>query len=221
MDSQWPSWKKVLADEFKKPYFHALTKFVGEEYKTQVVFPPAKDMFNALKATPYELANVLILGQDPYHNANQAHGLAFSVQPGVRQPPSLVNIFKELSSDVGGKPPGDGCLLPWTEQGVLLLNSVLTVRAHQPGSHKGKGWEPFTDSIIRALAARETPVVFVLWGKYARDKAALIDSSRHTIIESAHPSPMSARDGFFGSKPFSKVNAALVKNGFSPINWQL
>lgn len=221
MDLDWLSWKKVLAAEFKKPYFHALTEFVGVEYKTQVVFPPANEMFDALKATPYESANVLILGQDPYHNANQAHGLAFSVKPRMKPPPSLANIFKELSSDMGCKPTGEGCLLPWAEQGVLLLNSVLTVRAHQPGSHKGKGWETFTDAIIKALNVRETPVVFVLWGKYARDKAILIDTTRHTVIESAHPSPMSAKGGFFGSKPFSKVNEALQKNGLPPINWQL
>lgn len=221
MDPQWPSWKKALSEEFKKPYFHTLTAFVAEEYKAQTVFPPAKDMFNALKATPYEATNVVILGQDPYHHAGQAHGLSFSVQHGVKPPPSLVNIFKELHADLGYKPPKDGCLLPWAEQGVLLLNSVLTVRAHAPGSHKGKGWEPFTDAILQALNAKATPVVFVLWGKYARDKASLIDSVRHTVIESAHPSPMSANDGFFGSRPFSKVNEALVRYGQPPINWKL
>ena len=220
MDPQWASWKKALSAEFKKPYFPQLTKFVADEYQSQVIFPLAKDMFNALKATPYESSNVLILGQDPYPNADQAHGLAFSVHPGVKPPPSLVNIFKELATDLGCK-PRDGCLLRWAEQGVLLLNSVLTVRAHHPGSHKGKGWETFTDAIIRALDAREKPVVFVLWGKYARDKKALIDTARHTIIESSHPSPMAANDGFFGSKPFSRINEALVKNGLQPIDWQL
>ena len=220
MDPQWASWKKALSAEFKKPYFPQLTKFVADEYQSQVIFPQAKDMFNALKVTPYEASNVLILGQDPYPNADQAHGLAFSVHPGVKPPPSLVNIFKELATDLGRKRT-EGCLTGWAEQGVLLLNSVLTVRAHHPGSHKGKGWETFTDAIIRALDAREEPVVFVLWGKYARDKKALIDTARHTIIESSHPSPMAANDGFFGSKPFSRVNQALVKNGLQPIDWQL
>lgn len=221
MDPNWTSWKTVLSGEFKKPYFHQLTAFVGEEYKNHPTFPMAKDMFNALKVTPYESANVLILGQDPYHNAGQAHGLSFSVLPGVRPPPSLANIFKELQADLGCKPSKEGYLLKWAEQGVLLLNAVLTVRAHAPGSHSGKGWETFTDAIIQALNAREKPVVFVLWGKYARDKKALIDDSRHTVIESAHPSPMSAHNGFFGSKPFSKINSALQKNGLPPIDWQL
>jgi len=221
MDQNWASWKKVLASEFKKPYFHQLTAFVGEEYKKHPTFPPAKDMFNALKVTPYEAANVLILGQDPYHNAGQAHGLSFSVLPGMKHPPSLQNIFKELQADLGIKPPKDGYLLRWAEQGVLLLNAVLTVRAHAAGSHSGKGWEPFTDAIIQALSARERPVVFVLWGKYAREKKALIDETRHTIIESAHPSPMSAHNGFFGSKPFSRINSALEKHGLSPIDWSL
>lgn len=221
MTPDWASWKKVLSEEFKKPYFKQLTDFVGEEYKSQVIFPSAKDMFNALKVTPYESANVLILGQDPYHNAGQAHGLCFSVLPGMKPPPSLQNIFKELQADLGFKPPRDGYLLKWAEQGVLLLNSILTVRAHHPGSHKDKGWETFTDAVLRALGAREKPVVFVLWGKYARDKLSLIDTSRHTVIESSHPSPMSANEGFFGSRPFSKINTALEKNGLPPIDWQL
>jgi uracil-DNA glycosylase len=221
MNSDWASWKHVLSAEFKQPYFRELTDFVREEYKTRTVFPPAKDMFNALKATPYEAANVLILGQDPYHNAGQAHGLCFSVLPGMRCPPSLMNIFKELEADLGIKSPKDGYLQKWAEQGVLLLNSILTVRAHSPGSHKGKGWETFTDAVLRALDAREKPVVFVLWGKYARDKKALISQPRHTVIESSHPSPMSAHDGFLGSRPFSKINQALVKNGLPEIDWQL
>lgn len=221
MDPQWPSWKKALADEFKKPYWHHLTEFVAEEYKTKVIFPPARDMFFALKATPFEATNVLILGQDPYHNADQAHGLAFSVQHGMKPPPSLVNIFKELAADLGCKTPGDACLIRWAEQGVLLLNTVLTVRAHAPGSHRGKGWETFTDAIIRALSARERPLVFILWGKQAREKVTLIDQARHTVIESSHPSPMSVNEGFFGSRPFSRTNEALVRYGQKPIEWQL
>lgn len=221
MDPLWSSWKKVLADEFKKDYWPHLTKFLSEEYQTQTVFPPAKDMFNALRYTPYESANVVILGQDPYHNAGQAHGLSFSVNPGVKLPPSLVNIFKELRDDLGIPLSKEGYLVKWAEQGVLLLNTLLTVRAHQPGSHKGKGWEPFTDAVLRALDAREKPVVFVLWGKHARDKKALITAPRHTVIESSHPSPMSAGDGFFGSRPFSQVNQALVNSNLQPIDWQL
>jgi len=220
-DPTWSSWKKVLAKEFKKPYFRQLTEFVSDERRNHVVFPPSDDMFNAFKVTPYEKANVLILGQDPYHNAGQAHGLCFSVKPGVSSPPSLANIFKELSADVGCGVPGHGSLLRWAEQGVFLLNSVLTVRAHEPGSHQNKGWETFTDAVIAALNEREIPVVFVLWGKYARDKKPLIDGSRHTILESAHPSPLSAHQGFFGSRPFSKINTALEKSGLDPIDWLL
>jgi uracil-DNA glycosylase len=171
--------------------------------------------------TPYAEANVLILGQDPYHGEGQAHGLAFSVQPGVTPPPSLVNMFKEMEADLGIKRPKTGYLAPWAKQGVLLLNAVLTVRAHEANSHKGQGWEKFTDAAIKVLSAREAPVVFVLWGGYARKKKALIDAARHTIIESAHPSPLSARNGFFGSKPFSKINAALRKNGREEIDWAL
>jgi uracil-DNA glycosylase len=216
-----PSWKDRLSGEFVKPYFMNLVDFVRAERQKHVVFPAAGDVFNAFKVTPFDKANVLILGQDPYHNAGQAHGLCFSVLPGMKPPPSLLNIYKELASDVGFQPPKHGFLMPWAERGVFLLNATLTVRAHEPGSHQGKGWETFTDAAIRALNDRPTPVVFVLWGRYARQKADLIDKSRHTVIESAHPSPMSASSGFFGSRPFSKINEALGGFGLSPIDWSL
>jgi uracil-DNA glycosylase len=214
------SWKQHLAGEFQKPYFLQLAEFVREERKKHTIFPAAGDVFQAYELTPYDKANVVILGQDPYHGAGQAHGLSFSVMPNVKAPPSLQNIFKELKSDLGIPTPKQGFLAYWAAGGVMLLNATLTVRAHEPGSHQGKGWETFTDETIRVLNRREQPVVFVLWGKYARDKKALIDT-RHTIIESAHPSPMSAHNGFFGSKPFSKVNAALEKNGLPPIDWAI
>lgn len=220
-----PSWKERLADEVKKPYFTELAEFLRKERETHTVFPAKSDVFSAFKATPYDKANVLILGQDPYHNADQAHGLSFSVLPGVKPPPSLVNIFKELAEDVGFRKPKDGYLMPWAEQGVLLLNATLTVRAHEPGSHQGKGWETFTDRVIQLLSRRyeeagQKPVVFVLWGKYARSKRGLI-SDANDVIESAHPSPMSASSGFFGSRPFSQVNTALKARGLPTIDWQL
>jgi uracil-DNA glycosylase len=215
------SWRPVLADELKKPYFEKLEAFLAEERANHTVFPPEPEVFTALNLTPYENANVFILGQDPYHDNNQAHGLAFSVRPGIPPPPSLLNIFKELKTDVGAKVPNNGYLAPWAEQGVLLLNAVLTVRAHTPNSHKGKGWEKFTDAVIKAVNDKTDPVVFVLWGGYARKKVSLIDTSRHTIIESAHPSPLSARNGFFGSKPFSKINAFLRAAGKPEVDWQL
>ncbi len=214
-------WKGVLADEVHKPYFHALKEFVDRERRTHTVYPPEPDVFNALKYTPYEKVKVVLLGQDPYHDEGQAHGLCFSVRPGVKMPPSLVNIFKELHRDLGCKMPDNGCLTPWAEQGVLLLNAVLTVRAHTPNSHKDKGWETFTDAVIRKVNDKHDPVVFVLWGGYAQKKAKLIDTSRHTVIQSAHPSPLSARNGFFGSKPFSAINKALSAAGKAPIDWQL
>ncbi|HEV2661496.1 MAG TPA: uracil-DNA glycosylase [Ktedonobacteraceae bacterium] len=214
-------WRAQLADEFEKPYFQTLQQFVDEERQNYTVFPPEQDVFSALKLTPYERANVFLLGQDPYHDNNQAHGLCFSVRPGIKPPPSLVNIFKELRSDVDFRIPNNGYLVPWAEQGMLLLNAVLTVRAHKPNSHKGHGWEIFTDAVIRAVNAREDPVVFVLWGGYAQKKRALIDTARHTIIQSAHPSPLSAHNGFFGSKPFSAINAALRAAGKPEIDWQL
>ena len=215
------SWRAKLADEFHKSYFQELYQFVAEERRHYRVFPPEEDVFNAFRFTPYEQMNVLLLGQDPYHDEGQAHGLCFSVRPGVRSPPSLANIFKELHNDLGCKIPNNGCLEPWAWQGVLLLNAVLTVRAHQPNSHKGKGWEHFTDAAIQAASKKPDPVVFVLWGAYAQKKIELIDTSRHTIVQSAHPSPLSAKYGFFDSKPFSKINAALKKAGKPEINWQI
>jgi len=214
-------WRGQLADETAKPYFTRLEAFVAEERRTQTVFPPEGDVFNALKLTPYAQTRVLLLGQDPYHDNGQAHGLCFSVRPGVTPPPSLVNMYKELRSDMGCFIPNNGYLVHWAEQGILMLNAVLTVRAHQPNSHKGQGWETFTDAVIRTVNAKPTPVVFVLWGGYAQKKASLIDISRHTIVQSAHPSPLSARNGFFGSKPFSAINAALRNTDQPEIDWQI
>jgi uracil-DNA glycosylase len=198
------SWRPVLAEELAKPYFAELSRFVGDERRAHTVFPPRDEVFSALELTPYEDVNVLLLGQDPYHDDGQAHGLCFSVRPGVPPPPSLVNIFKELEADLGQTPPKSGYLAPWAEQGVLLLNAVLTVRAHEPNSHD-----------------KRDPVVFVLWGGYAQKKAKLVDASRHTVIASAHPSPLSARNGFFGSRPFSKINEALARAGKRPISFRL
>jgi uracil-DNA glycosylase len=222
MTSPFPqSWKPYLVEETHKPYFTRLHAFLERERSEHTVFPPEPDVFNALKLTSYRDASVLILGQDPYHDDGQAHGLAFSVRPGIPPPPSLVNIFRELKADVGARLPNNGYLVPWAEQGVLLLNAVLTVRAHQPGSHQGKGWETFTDTVIRRLSERDAPLVFVLWGNYARKKVPLIDPARHRIIEGAHPSPLSARRGFFDSRPFSKINAFLREFGRPEIDWQL
>jgi len=215
------SWQAVLGAETEQPYFKRLREFVAAERAAHQVFPPADDVFAALRLTPYERVRVLILGQDPYHDDNQAHGLAFSVRPGIKPPPSLVNMFNELHDDVGARIPNNGYLVPWAEQGVLLLNAVLTVRAHEPNSHKGRGWETFTDAVIRAVNVKDSPVVFVLWGGYAQKKLALIDAARHTVIQSAHPSPLSARNGFFGSRPFSAINTALTARGTLPIDWQI
>ena len=215
-----PSWQAVLAEELKKPYFQELEQFVDAERGKHTVFPPEDDVFNAFKSTPYDRVKVLLLGQDPYHDDGQAHGMCFSVRPGVRPPPSLVNMFKELKSDLGCTVPNNGYLVPWARQGVMLLNAVLTVRAHTPTSHKDKGWEKFTDAVIRALNARPKPVVFALWGAYAQKKKKLIDAERHRIVTAAHPSPLSAKK-FFGSRPFSAVNDALRKMGKSPIDWQI
>ena len=215
------SWQPALGAETEKMYYQALIQFLDRERAAHTVFPPEPDVFNALAYTPYEATNVLLLGQDPYHDDGQAHGLCFSVRPGIRPPPSLVNMFAELKSDLGCRVPNNGYLVPWATQGVLMLNAVLTVRAHQANSHKNKGWETFTDAVIRAANARPEPVVFVLWGAYAQKKTALIDSTRHTIIQSAHPSPLSARTGFFGSKPFSAINAALHGAGKPEIDWQI
>jgi uracil-DNA glycosylase len=215
------TWRPVLIAETEKPYWKPLQQFVKEERKKHTVFPPDKEVFAALHLTPYEKVNVLILGQDPYHEVGQAHGLCFSVRSDVAIPPSLQNIYKELHDDLGCRIPNNGCLTPWAEQGVLLLNAVLTVRAHQANSHQGKGWENFTDAIIRAVNDKSDRVVFVLWGAYARKKKLLIDTTRHVIIESAHPSPLSAASGFFGSRPFSKINAALREAGRPEIDWQI
>ncbi len=215
------TWRPVLIAETERPYWKPLQQFVKDERKKYTVFPPDKEVFAALHLTPYEKVSVLILGQDPYHEAGQAHGLCFSVRPEVAIPPSLQNIYKELHDDLGCKIPHHGCLTSWAEQGVLLLNAVLTVRAHQANSHQGKGWESFTDAIIRAVNDKPDRVVFVLWGAYARKKAPLIDETRHVIIQSAHPSPLSAANGFFGSRPFSKINAALRAAGKPEIDWQI
>jgi uracil-DNA glycosylase len=215
------AWKSVLSGETVNPSYQQLQDFVQKERQTHTVFPPAPEVFAALELTPLDQVRVLILGQDPYPGEGQAHGLSFSVRPGVEPPASLVNIFRELHDDVGSRTPNNGHLVPWARQGVLMLNAVLTVRAHRPNSHKGKGWEPFTDAIIRAVNAKSDRVVFVLWGAFAKKKAKLVDTSRHTIVEGAHPSPLSADKGFFGSKPFSKTNAALRAAGLGEINWQL
>lgn len=215
------SWQDVLADEFEKPYYHSLRDFLKKEYKTQKIHPDMYHIFEALELTPYEKVKVVILGQDPYHGANQAHGLSFSVQPGVKIPPSLNNIYKELQSDLGIKPVNHGNLVSWAKQGVLLLNTVLTVREGQAYSHRGQGWERLTDTIIEKLNEREQPVVFILWGKPAQEKMKMIDRSKHIILTSSHPSPLSAHRGFLGSKPFSKTNDVLLALGEQPIDWQL
>ena len=214
-------WDEVLEGEFDKEYYLKLREFLKDEYKTQTIFPDMYDIFNALKLTSYKDTKVLILGQDPYHNVNQAHGLSFSVKPGVDTPPSLLNMYKELRDDLGCFIPNNGYLVPWAKQGVLLLNTALTVRAHQANSHKGKGWEIFTDNIIKTLNLRDDPVIFILWGNNARKKKDFIDTSKHFVIESAHPSPLSASRGFFGSKPFSKTNEILISLGKTPIDWQI
>ena len=214
-------WNPILRIEFAKPYWQDLQTFIRAERERARVYPPPDEVFAALHLTPYSDVEVLILGQDPYHGPGQAHGLCFSVRPDVEIPPSLVNIHKELEADLGCPPPNHGNLEHWARQGVLLLNAVLTVRAHQAGSHAGKGWETFTDEVIRAVNAKPERVVFILWGAYARKKKALIDTSRHVVIESAHPSPLSARNGFFASKPFSRANAALVAAGRRPIDWAI
>lgn len=214
-------WDELLKGEFEKPYYLELREFLKNEYSTKIIYPNMYDIFNALKYTSYKDTKVLILGQDPYHGENQAHGLAFSVKPGVKTPPSLLNMYKELNSEYGCFIPNNGYLVPWTEQGILLLNTALTVRAHEANSHKGKGWEVFTDNIIKLLNERHDPVIFVLWGNNARSKKKLIDTQKHYIIESAHPSPLSASRGFFGSKPFSKINEILISLGKTPIDWQI
>jgi len=213
-------WREKLSAEFEQEYFQKLQAFLKTEREENQVFPPEEDVLNAFTFTPFEEVKVVIIGQDPYHDDNQAHGLCFSVQPGIKTPPSLRNIFKELDSDVGCSIPNNGTLTAWAEQGVFLLNTVLTVRAHTANSHKKKGWEKFTDAVIQAVNEKEEPVIFVLWGRHAQNKADLIDD-RHSIIQSAHPSPLSAKSGFFGSRPFSQINTILSENGKPVIDWQI
>jgi uracil-DNA glycosylase len=215
------SWKVAVGDEGRRPYFVQLQQFLEIERQQHQVFPPAACVFAALELTPFEQVRVVILGQDPYHGVGQAHGLAFSVLPGVKLPGSLRNIFKELADDVGCPKPAHGCLTAWATQGVLLLNTVLTVRAHEANSHRGKGWETFTDAVIAALSNRIDPLIFVLWGKPAQAKEKLIDVSRHVVLQAAHPSPLSAHNGFFGSKPFSKINDTLKSWGQPAIDWRI
>ena len=214
-------WNPVLRGELAKPYWGDLQQFVAAERQRHTVFPPADEVFAALHLTPFERTRVVIFGQDPYHGPKQAHGLCFSVRPGVAVPPSLANIHTELLADLGCPKPAHGNLECWARQGVLLLNATLTVRAGQAASHQGKGWELFTDEVLRAVNAKQHRVVFLLWGASARKKATLVDRSRHVVIESAHPSPLSAHNGFFGSRPFSRANAALVEAGLDPIDWAI
>ncbi|WP_155592433.1 uracil-DNA glycosylase [Lysinibacillus cavernae] len=216
-------WQEILAEELEKPYYHKLRQFVADEYSTQTIYPPMNDVMNAFYTTTYHNVKVVILGQDPYHGPNQAHGLSFSVKPGIAHPPSLRNMFQELQDDLGCPIPSNGTLTNWAEQGVMLLNTVLTVRAGQANSHKDQGWEQFTDAVIERLAAREEPLIFVLWGRPAQRKKQLIRKYKtpHVILEAPHPSPLSAYRGFFGSKPYSKINQQLVEWGEQPIDWSL
>ena len=214
-------WQEALKDEFKKDYYKQLFEKVNEEYRTRLIFPPANDIFNAFHLTPLKDVKVVILGQDPYHGNNQAHGLCFSVKPEVEIPPSLVNIYKELQDDLGCTIPGHGYLVKWAKQGVLMLNTVLTVRAHQANSHRGIGWEEFTDAAIRVLNTQDRPIVFILWGRPAQMKKAMLNNPKHLILEAPHPSQLSSYRGFFGSRPFSKTNQFLEANGVEPIDWQI
>jgi uracil-DNA glycosylase len=215
-----PSWKEALIEEFGKGYFKDLSDFVRDEYAKGKIYPPPKDIFRAFDLCPFSEVKVVILGQDPYHGDRQANGLSFAVHEGIQLPPSLQNIFKEIEEDLGYKPIRNGDLSRWAKQGVLLLNATLTVRASSPGSHQGKGWEEFTDAAIQALSDKREHLVFILWGNYAKKKGAVIDRSKHFVIESPHPSPFSAYNGFFGSKPFSKANKYLKKNGEEEIDWR-
>ena len=214
-------WLEALKDEFKKDYYKQLFEKVNEEYRTRLIFQPANDIFNAFHLTPLKDVKVVILGQDPYHGNNQAHGLCFSVKPEVEIPPSLVNIYKELHDDLGCTIPDHGYLVKWAKQGVLMLNTVLTVRAHQANSHRGIGWEEFTDAAIRVLNTQDRPIVFILWGRPAQMKKAMLNNPKHLILEAPHPSPLSSYRGFFGSRPFSKTNQFLEANGVEPIDWQI
>ena len=214
-------WQEQLSEEFHKEYYQKLFLFVKEQYSKVPVYPPAEELFNAFHLTPFEKVKVVILGQDPYHNTGQAHGLSFSVKPGVEIPPSLVNIYKELHDDLGCYIPNHGNLEQWAEQGVLLLNTVLTVQAHHAMSHRGVGWEQFTDAVIKKVNEIDRPIVFILWGKPAQEKAKMLNNPKHLILKAPHPSPLSAYRGFFGSKPFSKTNAYLTAHGLEPIDWQI
>lgn len=215
------NWDELLKNEFQKPYFKTLIEFIKKEYKTKTIYPKQNEVFNAFRYTNFDNVKVVILGQDPYHEPNQAEGLSFSVGNNVLKPPSLQNIFKELENDLLIQFPKHNSLKPWTKEGVLLLNAVLTVEEHKAASHKNKGWEQFTDEVIKIVNEKTTPVVFILWGSYARAKKSLITNKKHCIIESAHPSPLSAYNGFFGSKPFSRANEFLKKTGQTPVNWKI
>ena len=214
-------WDNLLKDEYNKDYFKDLEKFVLKEYNAKTIYPKINEVYNAFRYTSFNDIKVVIIGQDPYHGENQAEGLCFSVKKGVQKPPSLVNIFKELYDDLGYAIPKNGSLVSWTKEGVLLLNAVLTVEKDKAASHKGKGWEIFTDEVIKIINKKDTPVVFILWGSYARSKKELITNKKHFIIESAHPSPLSAHNGFFGSRPFSRTNNFLIEHGLKPINWEI
>lgn len=221
MGSITNDWETPLCVEFKKPYYKKLFQTILSEYNSRLLFPPADDIFNAFHYTPLSQVKVVILGQDPYHNDGQAHGLCFSVKPDVEIPPSLQNIYKELQDDLGCKIPNNGYLVKWAKQGVLMLNTVLTVRAHAANSHRGIGWEEFTDAAIRVLNEQDRPIVYILWGRPAQLKKGMLNNPKHLIIEGPHPSPLSAYRGFFGSKPFSKTNAFLEEKGLPPIDWQI
>lgn len=214
-------WEKALHSEFSKSYYRKLFEYVKKEYSQHIIYPASDEIFTAFHLTPLDQVKVVILGQDPYHNPGQAHGLCFSVKPQIEPPPSLVNIYKELHDDLGCKIPNNGYLVHWAEQGVLMLNTVLTVQAHKPFSHHGVGWEEFTDAAIEVLNRQEQPIVFILWGKPAQEKAKKLNNPKHLILRAPHPSPLSAYRGFFGSKPFSKANEFLEKNGAEPIDWQI
>ncbi|MCI5937601.1 MAG: uracil-DNA glycosylase [Eubacterium sp.] len=214
-------WEKALHSEFSKSYYRKLFEYVKKEYSQHIIYPTSDEIFTAFHLTPLDQVKVVILGQDPYHNPGQAHGLCFSVKPQIELPPSLVNIYKELHDDLGCKIPNNGYLVHWAEQGVLMLNTVLTVQAHKPFSHHGVGWEEFTDAAIEVLNRQEQPIVFILWGKPAQEKAKKLNNPKHLILRAPHPSPLSAYRGFFGSKPFSKANEFLEKNGAEPIDWQI
>ncbi len=215
------SWYQVLKEEFEKDYFRNLKNFLVEEKKKHTIYPPGNQIFAAFDSTPFDKVKVVILGQDPYHGPGQAHGLCFSVNAGVKHPPSLRNIYKEIENDLGIVYPKSGSLIPWTKQGVLLINATLTVRAHQAGSHQKKGWEQFTDAVIQKLSEQKSGLVFLLWGSFAISKSNLIDQSKHHILSTVHPSPLSAHRGFFGSKHFSKTNELLSRNGIAPIDWRV